>query len=217
MLMREERELVRVYGNRLIEAGLTTGTGGNISVFNRERGLMAIKPSGIDYLDIRAEDVAIMDLNGNQVDGSKAPSSEYEMHSIFYRNRTDVNAVVHTHSRYSTTIACLKWEIPSLHYLVAFAGEKVPCAEYATYGTKELAENAYRAMNTKYNATLLANHGLLAVGRDIGIAFAVTEQIEFCAELYYRTKCIGEPVLLSSAEMERVGEKFSTYGQPRKV
>ncbi|HAI53116.1 L-fuculose-phosphate aldolase [Candidatus Darwinibacter acetoxidans] len=212
MLMREERELVRDYGHKLIEAGLTTGTGGNISIFNREKGLMAIKPSGIEYVKIRAEDVAVLDLEGNQLEGA-APSSEYEMHAIFYRNRADVNAIVHTHSTYATTIACLNWEIPSLHYLVAFAGEKVPCAPYATFGTKELAENAYKAMNTKYNAALLANHGLLVVGSDIASAFAATEQIEFCAELLYRTKCIGDPVLLPLEEMERVAGKFQTYGQ----
>jgi len=214
MLLREERELVCLYGLRLLESGLTTGTGGNISVFNRDKGLMAIKPSGIDYGKISIEDVPVMDLSGNQVDGGKAPSSEYEMHAIFYRNREDVNAVVHTHSRYATAIACLNWEIPPVHYLVAFAGEKVPCAPYATYGTKELAENAYRTMGKQYNATLLANHGLLVVGASITQAFAATEQIEFCAELYYLTKCIGDPVLLSSDKMVEVARKFGTYGQP---
>ena len=213
MLMREERELVAIYGRKLIEAGLTTGTGGNISVFNRSKGLLAIKPSGIDYMDIRPEDVPVMDLDGNRVEGELKPSSEYEMHAIVYRNREDANAVVHTHSTFSTTIACLNLEIPSLHYLVAFAGEKVPCAQYATYGTKELAENAMQALGPEYDATLLANHGLLVLGRDIRMAFATTEQIEFCAELFYRTRCAGEPVLLPQDEMARVAERFKTYGQ----
>jgi L-fuculose-phosphate aldolase len=159
LLMREERELVREYGRKLIETGLTTGTGGNISIFNREKGLMAITPSGIDYMDIQAEDIVIMDLEGNTVDGDKRPSSEYDMHRVFYQNRDDVQAVVHTHCIYSTTISCLNWEIPSVHYLVAFCGEKVPCADYATYGTPELAGNAYKAMGKQYNATLLSNHG----------------------------------------------------------
>ncbi|HHY08979.1 MAG TPA: L-fuculose-phosphate aldolase [Firmicutes bacterium] len=213
MLMKKERELVRIYGRKLIEVGLTTGTGGNISVFNKEKGLMAIKPSGIDYMEIKAEDVPIMDLVGNRVDGQTMPSSEYEMHAIFYRKRKDVEAVVHTHSTYCTTISCMNWEIPAVHYLVAFAGQKVPCAKYATYGSKELAQNAYEAMGDKYNATLLANHGLLVVGRNVAHAFAITEQIEFCAELYYRTKGIGEPVLLGPEEIVRVAEKFKTYGQ----
>lgn len=213
LLMREERELVREYGRKLIETGLTTGTGGNISIFNREKGLMAITPSGIDYMDIQAEDIVIMDLEGNTVDGDKRPSSEYDMHRVFYQNRDDVQAVVHTHCIYSTTISCLNWEIPSVHYLVAFCGEKVPCADYATYGTPELAGNAYKAMGKQYNATLLSNHGLLAVGSDIATAFATADQIEFCARLYCQTMAIGKPVVLPVEEMEAVKMKFKTYGQ----
>lgn len=213
MLMQQERELVREYGRKLIQTGLTTGTGGNISIYNPEQELMAIKPTGIEYMKIKVEDIVIMDLEGNRVDGDKQPSSEYEMHRIFYQKRDDVGAVVHTHSTYSTTISCLNWEIPSVHYLVAFSGEKVPCAGYATFGTPELAENAYSSMGQDYNATLLSNHGLLAVGNNIATAFATAEEIEFCAELYYRTKAIGEPVLLPREEMETVSKKFETYGQ----
>jgi len=213
MLLKKERELVAEYGRKLIETGLTTGTGGNISIYNEKEGLMAIKPSGIEYFKIKAEDVVIMDLSGNKVEGDKKPSSEYNMHRIFYQNRGDVRAVVHTHSTYSTTISCLNEEIPAVHYLVAFSGEKVPCAKYATFGTPQLAENAYKAMGKKYNATLLANHGLLAVGNNIATAFATAEEIEFCAELYYRTKAVGEPVILSPEEMKLMNEKFKNYGQ----
>jgi len=213
MIMQKERELVRDYGRKLIETGLTTGTGGNISIYNRDRGLMAIKPTGIDYMEIEAEDIPIMDLEGNRIDGDKLPSSEFKMHAIFYKKRDDVQSVVHTHSTYSATISCMNWEIPPVHYLVAFAGEKVPCADYATYGTPELAENAYKAMGKNYNATLLANHGLLAVGHNIQAAFNTAEEIEFCAELYYRTKTIGKPVLLPREEMKRVAGKFKSYGQ----
>ncbi|MFW5992128.1 MAG: L-fuculose-phosphate aldolase [Halanaerobiaceae bacterium] len=213
MFMEKEREQVRKYGRRLIETDLTTGTGGNISVYNREQELMAIKPTGMEYMKIKTEDIPIMDLDGNKIEGSKSPSSEYEMHRIFYRKREGIGAVVHTHSIYSTTISCLNREIPPVHYLVAFSGEKVPCAEYATFGTEELAEEAYEAMKDKYNATLLANHGLLAVGKDIASAFATAEEIEFCAELYYRTLTAGEPVLLSQEDMETVSKKFETYGQ----
>ncbi len=213
MLLKKERELVAEYGRKLIETGLTTGTGGNISIYNEKEGLMAIKPSGIEYFKIKAEDIVIMDLSGNKVEGDKKPSSEYNMHRIFYQNRGDVRAVVHTHSTYSTTISCLNEEIPAVHYLVAFSGEKVPCAKYATFGTPQLAENAYKAMGKKYNATLLANHGLLAVGNNIATAFATAEEIEFCAELYYRTKAVGEPVILSPEEMKLMNEKFKNYGQ----
>ncbi|MGG1664062.1 L-fuculose-phosphate aldolase [Brevibacillus sp. NRS-1366] len=212
MLLKKERELIVAYGQKLIKHGLTTGTGGNLSVFSREQRLMAITPSGMDYFEIEPEDVVILDLEDNIVDGNKVPSSEYQMHKIFYKNRTDINAVVHTHSKFSTTIASLNWSIPAVHYLVAFAGKDVRCAKYATYGTSELAENAFVAMEDR-NAVLLANHGLLTGADTLPRAFDIAEEIEFCAEIYYRTKCIGEPVILPEAEMDLMAEKFKTYGQ----
>lgn len=212
MILKEERELIVEYGKKLITSGLTKGTGGNLSIYNREKKLMAISPSGIDYFKTKPQDVVVLNLKGEKVDGDKVPSSEYEMHKIFYENRTDINAIVHTHTIYATTIACLNWDLPAVHYMIALAGPNVRCAEYATYGTKELAENAFKAMENR-NAVLLANHGLLAGAKDLANAFNVTEEIEYCAELYYRTKSIGEPVILSNEEMSLMEEKFKTYGQ----
>lgn len=199
----------------MIENNLTTGTGGNISIYNREEGLMGISPSGIDYFNIYPEDVVVLDLEGNIVDGTRKPSSEYDMHRIFYKNREDINAVVHTHSIYSTTIACLHWDLPAVHYLIGFAGKYVKCVDYETFGTRVLAEVAYEGMEDRY-AVLLGNHGLLAIGNDIEYAFNTAEEIEFCSELYYRTKSIGKPVILSDSQMDIVLEKFKTYGQKNK-
>ncbi len=212
MLLKKERELIVEYGKKLITSNLTKGTGGNLSIFNRKEQLMAISPSGIDYFNIKPEDVVILDLKGNKVDGKKTPSSEYDMHRIFYANRTDIDAIIHTHTMYATTIACLNWELPPVHYMVALAGPNVRCAEYATYGTKELAKNALKAMEDR-KAVLLANHGLLAGAKDLANAFNITEEIEYCAELYYRTKCIGDPVVLPEEEMDLMLEEFKTYGQ----
>lgn len=212
MLLQEERELIVEYGRRLSTSNLTKGTGGNLSIFNREKQLMCISPSGIDYFKIKAEDVAVLDLEGKVVDGTKKPSSEYEMHKIFYVNRDDINAIIHTHTMYSTTIACLNWSLPPVHYMLALAGKDVRCANYATYGTKELAENAFVAMKDR-NAVLLANHGLLVGAKDIANAFNTTEEVEYCAELYYRTKAIGQPVIIPEEEMDIMMEKFKTYGQ----
>lgn len=212
MLMQKERELIVEYGKKLITSGLTKGTGGNLSIFDREKGLMAISPSGLDYFQTEPEDVVVMDLEGNVVEGNRKPSSEYGMHSIFYKNREDIDAVVHTHSIFSTVLATLRWPLPASSYLVAFAGLDVRCAEYASFGTDELAENALKAMEDRY-AVFLANHGLLTGAQDMPNAFAKAEQIEFCAEAYYRTKSIGEPVILSEEEMEKMIEKFQTYGQ----
>lgn len=212
MIMQEEREQIVEYGKKLVTSNLTKGTGGNLSIYNREKGLICISPSGIDYFKIKPEDVVVLDLNGEKVDGDKEPSSECDMHRIFYANREDIDAIIHTHTMYATTLACLNWSLPPVHYMVALAGLDVRCAKYATYGTKELAENAYEAMKDRY-AVLLANHGLLAGSKDLANAFNITEEIEYCSELYYRTKAIGEPVILPEEEMILMLEKFKTYGQ----
>lgn len=212
MLLLQERELIAEYGKKLIDSGLTKGTGGNISIFNREENLMAITPSGLDYDKTVPEDIVIMDLNGNLIEGSRKPSSELEMHSIFYKQRDDIHAMVHTHSPFASTIAALNWDLPAASYLVAYAGKNVRCAKYATFGTKELAVNAFEAMEGR-KAVLLANHGLLAGAKDLHNAFNVAEEIEYCAEIFYRAKGIGDPVILPDEEMEALIEKFTTYGQ----
>lgn len=212
MRMKKERELVVEYGRKLLSAGLTTGTGGNLSVFNRETGLMAISASGLNYLDATPEDVVLMDLEGNTVDSARKPSSEHGFHSILYKNRRDVNAVVHTHSVYATTVACMNMELPAVHYLVGFAGRKVPLAPYATFGSPELAANVAETIEN-YNAVLLANHGLITVGKAIGNAFDAAEELELVARIYIQALSAGKPVIVPDHEMEKVIDKFSTYGQ----
>jgi L-fuculose-phosphate aldolase len=214
MLMQAEREQIVEYGKKLVTTGLTKGTGGNLSIYNRDKKLIAISPSGIDYFLIKPEDVVILTIDGEKVDGDKTPSSEIEMHRVLYERRTDIDAVIHTHTMYATTLACLNWDLPPVHYLVAFAGLDVRCAKYATYGTKELAENAFEAMKDR-KAVLLANHGLLAGANDLLNAFSITEEIEYCSEIYYRTRSVGEPVILSEEEMKLMIVKFKTYGQKK--
>ena len=217
MLLQEEREQVVAYCKKLITQGLTKGTGGNISIFNREKGLFAISPSGIDYFETEPEDVVVMNLQGQVVDGKRKPSSEHELHRIFYENREDINAVVHTHSVYCTVLAVLREELPASSYLVAFAGgPNVRCGEYASFGTRELAEITYKAMEGR-NAALMANHGLLAGAGDILNAFNIAEQIEGCAEVYVKARMIGRPVILDEEEMETMVDRFRhSYGQKKK-
>ncbi len=217
MLLKEERvELVK-YSKMIIGVGLTTGTGGNFSIYNREKGLMAITPTGIPYVVMKPEDIVIMDLEGNVVDGELDPSSEFAMHSMAYKTREDVNAMIHMHSTFCTTLSTLNEPLPAVNYLVAFSGDKeVKCAEYATYGTKELAENATKTMG-KQNAVLLANHGLNAVAGNMMTAFAIAEQIEFCAEVYIRGRSAGTPVVLSDEEMTIMVKRFADYGQRKEA
>jgi L-fuculose-phosphate aldolase len=212
MILKTQRSAVARFGRRLLGAGLTTGTGGNLSWCDRRRGLIAVSPSGVAYDETTAADVTVVDLDGRRVDGRRTPSSELPFHLALYRHRPDVAAVVHTHSVYATTLACLHWEIPAVHYLVGFAGRKVPLAPYATYGTEALARNVVESIGGA-GAVLLANHGMIAVGPDLERAFAVAEEIELVARIYYQAKTVGTPCILPDDEMERVIERFKSYGK----
>lgn len=212
MLLAEERQAIVEHGRKLIQSQLTTGSGGNLSIINRAEGLIAIKPSGMDYFLMKPEDVVVVTPSGEIVDGKLAPSSEIRFHLALINHRPDITAVIHTHQVYATTIACLNWELPAVHYLVGFSGKKVPLAHYATYGTQELSDNIVKAIGS-YNACLMANHGIVTVGATIEAAFATADELELVSRLYYQAKCIGEPVILSDEEMVTVCEKFKTYGQ----
>ena len=211
MILEEQRKSIVEYGRKLINAELTTGTGGNLSIYNRAEGLVAIKPSGVAYFEMTPSDVVVIDLGGHVLDGKLKPSSETLFHLSLYKFRPDINAVVHTHQIYATTIACLNWELPAVHYLIGMSGNKVPLAAYATFGSPELSENILQAIGN-YNACLLANHGLVTVGANLAAAFAAAEEIELVSRLYYQAKCIGNPVVLSDDEMKVVIKKFQNYG-----
>ncbi len=213
MILENMKQAVVKFGCKMAASGLTTGTGGNLSIIDRDSGRVAISPSGIEYSALVPEDIVVTDLDGQIVEGSN-PSSELGCHLAIYRKREDTGAVVHTHSPYATTMACLGWEIPAVHYLVGFAGKKVPVAPYATFGTQALADIVGDTIG-EHNALLLAHHGLLATGTSIDAAFAVAEEIEFVARLYYQIKSVGKPVILPDQEMDRVLEKFKDYGQKK--
>ncbi|HOK63636.1 L-fuculose-phosphate aldolase [Soehngenia saccharolytica] len=212
MLLLNERELLVEYGKKLIDKNLTKGTSGNLSIFNRDKKMFAITPSGIDYYNTKIEDIVIMDIDGNVVEGSKKPSSEHNLHRIFYANREDIGAIVHAHTIYSTVLSCMNMSLPAVHYMIASAGKDVRCAKYATFGTEELAKNAYDEMKDR-KAVLLANHGVLTGGKDIFEAFSILEDVEYVSELYIKAKNIGEPVIIDEIEMEKIIEKFKSYGQ----
>ena len=212
MLLKTERKKIVEYGRKMLDSGLTTGTGGNISIFNREAGLMAVTPSSVAYTKLTPENVLVVHPDGTVAEGSMKPSSETGFHLALYAGRPDIGSVVHTHSAYAATYACLRREIPAVHYLVGFAGKKVPVAPYATYGSEELSNHIISSIG-QYNAVLLANHGLVSVGATVERAFNTAEEIELVARICYQAECIGTPVVLPDDEMERVMEKFKTYGQ----
>ena len=216
MILEKEREQVIEYSLKLLSEGLTNGTAGNVSIFNREEGLVAISPTGVNYSELTPEMISIVDLEGKLIEGLK-PSSELEMHMILYRNREDVNAVIHTHPVYTTVLACLRQDLPAIDYMIAVTGAtKVKCAEYASYGTKELAQKAYKAMGSSL-AVILANHGLTTAGKDIANAFNITVQVEYISNLYIKARNIGEPIILPDNEMNSMLERFKTYGQIKSI
>lgn len=213
MLLQAQRELVVEYGKKLVTAGLTEGTFGNISVFDRERGLMAISPSGMDYFSTTPADVVVTDLEGRVVEGIRKPSSELDLHRLFYQRRGDVNGVVHTHSSFATILSCLGWAIEPIHYLVAYSGDQVPCIPYYPFGSLELAEAAWDAMGERYNGCLLGNHGLLAVGGSLSFAFDAAQQLEFLAKVYYHARLAGGGINLTPDQLQAVLGKFQSYRQ----
>jgi len=210
--MRESHLLLLCdYGRRLITDRLTTGTGGNLSIYDRDRNLIAITPSGKAYEQLTPDEISIISPKGKHIDG-QPPSSEWPLHTAVYLERPDVGAIIHTHSRFATTFAILRQPIPACHYLIAASGaDQVRVAPYATFGSDELARQTVDSLK-KDNCILMANHGLLAVGNDIHKAYTIALYIEEVAELYYHTRAIGTPVLLTREEMEAAHERFKTYG-----
>jgi len=197
MILEKERKTIIEIGNRMISSRLTTGTGGNLSIFNRDENLVAIKPSGMPYQTMQPEDVVIVNLEGETVDGRLKPSSEIRFHLSIYKARPDVNAILHSHQVYATTIACLGVELPAVHYLVAWCGDKVPLASYATFGTQALSDNILSVLGY-YKACLLENHGLVTMGATLDEAFDIAEELELVSQIYIQAKAIGEPKILNA-------------------
>ena len=217
MLMETERTLIVKYGNRLISEGLTQGTAGNISMYDPENGLMAVSPSGIPYDLTSPEDIVVMDLNGTIVDGARKPSSEHALHRVFYEKCPDARAVVHAHSMFCTTLACMGIPLKPVHYALADAGSyDIPLVSYHTFGTPELADAVADCLESGSRGFLLANHGMLAYGDSIEHAFALAVNMEWCAQLQWRCMAAGTPNYLSESQMADAIERFRSYGQTKK-
>jgi L-fuculose-phosphate aldolase len=194
-----------------VRRGLNRGTSGNVS--SRAPGGFLITPTGIAYDDLAPADLVRLDGHGVAAPGQLKPSSEWRFHRDIYAARAEIGAIVHTHSRYASALACQRRELPAFHYMIALAGgDNVRCADYATFGSAELSVNALRALESRH-ACLLANHGLIATGVDLAHALALAEEIESLAAQYCAALACGTPVLLDAAEMARVLAQFRTYGR----
>ncbi len=210
----ERRAQVVRAAQGMASRGLSPVRSGNVSARSETSDdTFLITPTGMDYAQLSPGDVVAVGLDGSMEAEQLKPSSEWHMHAAIYRDRPDAKAIVHTHSPYAVAIACTHRGIPPFHYMVAVAGgHNIRCADYATFGTEALAENAVRAIRDR-KACLLANHGQIVFGDDAEDALDLAEEVETLANQYWHVLQIGGPQLLDSEEMARVLEKFETYGQ----
>lgn len=199
MLLEYERQAVIDYCNRMEDTGLTIGTAGNISIFNREKGLFAISPTSTPYKEITLKDVPIVDLDGKVVEGNKEPSCECSLHRHFYVCRNDIHAVVHCHAPYATAVSTLEKPIPMIHFDVMYSHKyEIPCSEFGGMpGSPELAKAVEKAIGEDGYAALMAHHGMIALGRDIAMAWEIANEIECCAQYLVRASAVGKPVVIT--------------------
>ena len=192
-------------------AGLSHGTSGNVSV-RLDKETILVSPTGLKYESLRSEDVVAIGRNGIPM-GKKKPSSEWRIHYDVLTARPEMGAVVHCHSPFATVVACHRKKIPAFHYMVCAAGgADIRCAPYATFGTQKLSDYSLTALEGR-KACLMANHGQLALGKDLEDALSLAGEVENLASIYWRGLAVGEPFLLDSEEVNAVLEKFVTYGQ----
>lgn len=213
-MLNEKKELVEA-GINIYDRELVAGTWGNISLrLEKEPEKIAITPSGMDYKEIDEKDIVILNLDGEIVEGKRKPSSEYQLHTKIYQFREDVNAIVHTHSTFASSVACSREDIPPIvEDMVQIVGGAIETAEYKLPGTEELAESARKSLGEK-KAVLLANHGAVAVGESMKEALKVAEIIEKSAKIYVFSKFLGNPHELSKEDVDTMRKKYSEdYGQ----
>ena len=195
-------------------SGLNRGTTGNVSC--REGDHFLVTPSGVPVEAMTEEGIVAMRFDGTAIaadTGSGKPSSEWQFHRDILQQRADVHAIVHTHSPYATALACLREDLPPFHYMIAIAGgDSIRCAPYTLFGTETLSRHALAALADR-KACLLANHGLIALGRDLAEAMTVATEVESLCQQYLIARQSGEPVLLSAVEMQQVIDRFKTYGR----
>jgi L-fuculose-phosphate aldolase len=208
--MKNEREQLLKTAQKLIALGLNKGTAGNASV--RLNDGFLITPSGMPVDEMTPASMVKMQFDGSY-EPNKKPSSEWRFHRDILQGRTDINAIIHTHSMFATTLACLHKDIPPFHYMIAVVGgDTIRCAPYALFGSQTLSDNALIALIDR-KACLLANHGMIALGKDLDDALAVAVEVENLCEQYWRALQLGEPHILTEAEMSEVFQQFKGYGK----
>ena len=200
---------------RLAAERLVLGTSGNISL--RAGDAVAVSPTGARLADLEAAQVAVVDLEGQQLDGELAPTSELGLHLGIHAERGD-GAVVHTHSPFATTLSCVLDELPAVHYEMLRFGGSVRVAPYATFGSEQLAAAVHAALEGR-TAALMANHGAVVAAADMESAVGLALLLEWACEVYWRAAQLGEPRSLTEDDLHAVVAQVATlgYGATREV
>jgi len=212
-LLKTRKNVVEM-GMEIIVKNLTVGTWGNISSRVPGENYIAITPTGMSYDTLVPEDIVVVDLEGNIVRGTRKPSIEVPLHLSIYKAREDVQAIVHTHSAYASAMAVARKEIPgAVEDLVQIVGGNVRVNEYALPGTAQLGINTVKALEGR-NAVLLANHGMLGVGRDLNEALKVCQVVEKSAQIVLFAQLLGGVVELSNEDIDGMRNFYlQGYGQ----
>lgn len=186
------------YGIKVLESGLVRGTGGNLSARVGKLGeYYIITPSGMDYKLISPKDIPVIAINdGKIIEGDKKPSIEHIMHREIYLKRSDVKAIIHTHSFYGKVLSIIEKQLPNIDLSVVLMGGPIKVAPYVRHGTKELAEAVVQALGNR-KAALMANHGQISVGTSLKDAFNTSLSLEECAHMYLVARSIVAPDSIS--------------------
>ena len=216
MLLEEQRKLVIETAQKASSEKLVPLTFGNFSVRDEKTGYICITPSGMAYATLVPEDIVVIDVFGNVIDGNRKSSIETPLHIAIYNKRPDVFGIVHTHSTYLTAWSCLDGGMPCITSEAAsMTGSDLRVAPFAIQGTEELAEVTSEALGND-KAVLMANHGAIFVGSDIRKAYDVGAVLEESARVAYIAYTLGKPNLINDQIM-KVLEKTTenSYGQDK--
>ena len=210
MLLHTQRAGLLATALAMNREGINHGSSGNVSLRNGD-GFM-ITPSALAYDKCRAGDMVQVSMEGEVLVGVRKPSSEWILHRDIYVGRAEAGAVLHAHSPWCTTLACLEREIPPSHYMVAMAGgNSIACASYALFGSRELSVNALAALDSGRSACLLAHHGMVCFAPGLDEVLTLAIEVENLARVYVQALQVEEPRWLSDLEMEAVQERFVDY------
>jgi len=189
----------KAYADKMFAA-----TSGNLSIYDRENGRMYITPGSYPYEIMTADDVMVIDLDGNILEGPHKPSSEWRLHAAVYRSNENASALVHTHSPYATAFAINNMPIPVVLYeIVFFLGGDIPCAEGAIPGTDAVGENCVKVLKDRYGC-LMGNHGALAYGDTLERAYTRAVYIEDAAKAYSIALSHGPVKVIESADVQKI-------------